>query len=170
MHLNYWSEIYQKHGNNISQVWSNERKAIYEQERNNENVRVEFNRVVTEENRRINDNSNRLLRIAGLGGVVGGGRLISREENMNYIEVPFSLLDHYDAVAMNNPSAEYVSKMYDFVITMDDLKTQIKKIKCGKQPGPDKLKGEIYKWLLGSEICLQKFTTALNSVHMRQWA
>ena len=31
----------------------------------------------------------------------------------------------------------------------------MKKLKNGKQPGPDRMKAEIYRWMTDSEICLR---------------
>lgn len=38
------------------------------------------------------------------------------------------------------------------------------RIKSGKQPGPDWIKGEIIKWLKDEPICLEELTRCLNLV------
>ena len=50
-------------------------------------------------------------------------------------------------------------------INKQDIVNSIEKIKNGKQPGPDEMKGEVYKWKMESEICLKIFENAL----MRLW-
>ena len=34
----------------------------------------------------------------------------------------------------------------------------------GKQPGTDKIRGEIYKWMASSEVCTKKTRMAMNKV------
>ena len=45
-----------------------------------------------------------------------------------------------------------------------DVSPAVKRIKNGKQPGPDLIKGEIIKWLIESKICLKFLTSAMNGV------
>ena len=42
------------------------------------------------------------------------------------------------------------------------LKKALNKLKNGKQGGPDGMKPEIYKWLLGSELCMEKLIEDFN--------
>ena len=64
-------------------------------------------------------------------------------------------------------------------IEMPDIKRYMKKIKwsqmevqkncyqlikSGKQPGTDKIRGEIYKWMASSEVCTEKIRMAMNKV------
>lgn len=46
----------------------------------------------------------------------------------------------------------------------EKVKKNIRKMKAGKQPGPDKIKGEIYKWMAESDICIGALTSSLNGV------
>lgn len=46
----------------------------------------------------------------------------------------------------------------------EDVKNALSKIKSRKQPGPDKIKGEILKWFKDNPTCLQTLTMCLNNV------
>ena len=37
-------------------------------------------------------------------------------------------------------------------------------VKSGKQHGTDKIRGEIYKWMSSSEVCMEKIMMAMNKV------
>lgn len=54
--------------------------------------------------------------------------------------------------------------MEDIVFEKRDLEKRIKILKCGKQPGPDGVKPDIYKKLGNSEICKEVLVTAYNRV------
>ena len=47
---------------------------------------------------------------------------------------------------------------------MDDVRRALGKVKKGKQPGPDKLKGEMYKSLKDNEKLVIRLTEAYNAV------
>ena len=46
----------------------------------------------------------------------------------------------------------------------EEVKNALSKIKSRKQPGPDKIKGEILKWFKENPICIQTLTQSLNTV------
>ena len=54
--------------------------------------------------------------------------------------------------------------MEDVVFDWSDVLKRLKKIKNGKQPGPDMIKGEIYKAMIESEVCMRKMTEMYNRV------
>ena len=57
-----------------------------------------------------------------------------------------------------------ISKMEEVKITIEDVKEQIKKMKKNKVPGPDNIKIEIYKSLLGEEDIILAISLLLNEV------
>ena len=54
--------------------------------------------------------------------------------------------------------------MPKIVLDVDDVRKALGKVKKGKQPGPDKLKGEIYKSLKDNEKFVIHLTEAYNAV------
>ena len=42
-------------------------------------------------------------------------------------------------------------RMKEVVVSANDVRNVLKKVKRGKQPGPDEIKPEVYKWMLSSE-------------------
>lgn len=57
------------------------------------------------------------------------------------------------------------SWMSEVNFTSEDVMARLKKLKSGKQPGPNALKAELYKWLVSSEMCIDNLTQSLNNVH-----
>lgn len=54
--------------------------------------------------------------------------------------------------------------MDDVVFEWRDVLKRLKKIKNGKQPGPDRMKGEIYKAMMESEVCMRSMAETYNRV------
>ena len=52
--------------------------------------------------------------------------------------------------------------MEDIKFERGDVQRRLKRIHCGKQPGPDCIKGEIYRCLGRSEICVDKLVEVYN--------
>ena len=50
------------------------------------------------------------------------------------------------------------------MLDVDDVRRALGKVKKGKQPGPDKLKGEMYKRLKDNEKLVIHLTEAYNAV------
>ena len=44
------------------------------------------------------------------------------------------------------------------------MEIKLATVKERKQPGPNKIKGEIYKWMDSSQVCVGKITEAFNGV------
>ena len=66
------------------------------------------------------------------------------------IEIQRDLREHYDTVAKLN--LKNIKPMKETIITKEDIKKQLKRLKEGKAPGPDGIKPEIYKALVDSDI------------------
>ena len=45
-----------------------------------------------------------------------------------------------------------------------EVQQKLLSVKSGKQPGTDKIRGEIYKWMASSEVCTEKIRMAMNKV------
>ena len=45
-----------------------------------------------------------------------------------------------------------------------EVQKKLLSVKSGKQPGTDKISGEIYKWMASSELCTEKIRVAMNKV------
>ena len=54
--------------------------------------------------------------------------------------------------------------MPKIILGVDEVRGALGRVKKGKQPGPDELKGEIYKSLKGSERLVMHLTEAYNTV------
>ena len=49
-------------------------------------------------------------------------------------------------------------------ITLQDTKTQLKKLKPGKAPGPDCIKSELYKYLVDDHDLIMLLTKIMNNI------
>ena len=72
---------------------------------------------------------------------------------------------------MWRPNVEKIETLYDTERYMEKIKwSQMEEqkkplsVKSGKQPGTDKIRGEIYKWMASSEVCTEKIRLAMNNV------
>ena len=59
---------------------------------------------------------------------------------------------------------EVIYPMPKIVLDVDDVRRALGKVKKRKQPGPDKLKGEMYKSLKDNEKLVIHLTEAYNAV------
>ena len=72
--------------------------------------------------------------------------------------------EHMDMLSGNINKTEVIYPMPKIVLDVDDVRRALGKVKKGKQPGPDKLKGEIFKSLKDSEKLVIHLTEAYNAV------
>ena len=64
--------------------------------------------------------------------------------------------------------------MTQVVVSANDVRNVLKKVKTGKQPGPDGIKPEVYKWLSGccdlsSERCVGKMVEYFEWIIRNGW-
>ena len=69
-----------------------------------------------------------------------------------------------DMLSGNINKTEVMYPMPKIVLDVDDVRRALGKVKKGKLPGPDKLKGEIYKTLKDNEKLVIHLTKANNAV------
>ena len=80
-----------------------------------------------------------------------------------YMMIPEVLVEHFDALSVEYDE-EIKYRMERVNINKQDIVNSIGKIKNGNQPGPDEMKGEVYKWMMESEICLKIFEKCFNEI------
>lgn len=54
------------------------------------------------------------------------------------------------------------------VFAESEVKDQLKKIKRNKQPGSDRIKGEMFKWKEGSDLYVNILTKSVNKI-LQAW-
>ena len=57
-----------------------------------------------------------------------------------------------------------IMKQFPFVLIVVFTVDEVRNVLGGKQPGPDKLKGELYKSIMGSDELVRRLTMAYNVV------
>ena len=164
--LKYWETIYKMGNNGIEEEWNEQERERYCEEMNRQ--RGETRKVkISYEDTKMYDRfpeclfgnmQDRLVRKVGrrievreLG--------VRREEEINV-----NMIEHYDALNGTIAQGNRGSPMGEIVFAEEELKKIIGEVKEGKQPGPDKLKGEIYKALMGSDIFMHALVQAFNKV------
>ena len=80
----------------------------------------------------------------------------------NGIDFPVQLRKHMDL--LDGVIIEQKQRMNFNLVTEEQVEGALRNIRNGKQPGPDRLKGEVYKWLIKKPTCVKAFTEAVNSV------
>ena len=138
----FWTKIYAKHENKISQEWNDEEKSRYTSNNVIENGEVNDNQEGGDK-RNWNKYPPELTDHMGL---------FRKPEDIQY---PQEIREHMDMTIMTFPIRE---KMKDVDITVDKVRKVVSNIKCGKAPGPDGIKGELYKDLAGNKTCLETLT------------
>ena len=147
----FWKTIYQLRDNEIYLEWNVGRRSQYIRELEEQKIRVEFGvpAHIREQFRALRG--------------LGTNRTQVDESAINYIDAPIVLREHLDMVGRPNME-EYIRPMAKIEFTKEHISTHIKKIKTGKQPGPDMLKPELYKWMNSNEQCLALLTGCMNQI------
>ena len=150
----FWKGIYQSRNNEIHLAWNDEEKAKYIQQLEKLKIKFKFDKNVTVEE----IDQFRALRCTGprLEAVT----LVDRD---HYVEAPVILREHLDMVGRVNAD-DCIGRMRLVEFSQAEVKEQMSKIKKGRQPGPDKLKPEIYKWVQSSEASISILTECMNGV------
>ena len=84
------------------------------------------------------------------------------------MNIPQKISEHFEyalKVDRNRPS--FMEKP---IIQTEDVKSQLKKLKSRKAPGPDSLKPELYKYITESMTIVNTLTEILNSIVHSGWA
>jgi len=91
--------------------------------------------------------------------------LEERDESsrVEYVEAPVHMREHLDMAGIVSDGIR-VRRMPDVKFSYSDVMEQLGKLKRGKQSGPDELKPEIYKWLMGNRRCVELLTHSMNRV------
>ena len=90
-----------------------------------------------------------------------------RMENENKIKVKYNvwsveikfhcdLREHMDALKVKIEMPDKKRYMEKIKWSQMEVQKKLLSIKSGKQPGTDKIRGEIYKWMASSEVCTEK--------------
>lgn len=158
----FWTSIYHKHDNKIEKEWSERKKRDYREDMKEEDtVRVEFDSVVPEE---IREAYKMVEGIYKRMGKETDKHLKTSENDVEFMNIPSELIEHYDAVARNLLKENMTIKMKKVNFTRDEIRKQLSKIRGGKKSGPDEMKPEMYKWMSESEICVKVLTDSLNQI------
>ena len=132
--VKYWNTIYRMHRNETEKVWNEQEIASYERNINGSNIGKSWMEYPPESNDQ--------------GAII-------REE----ITYPIEIREHMDMVMKTD---NQINRMDKVSFEEEEVEDIIKKVKKGKAAGPDGLKGELYKALTRSKICIKKLTSCLN--------
>ena len=73
-----------------------------------------------------------------------------------------NLREHMDMLRGRIAMPQLKSYIEKTKMEQQEVKKALLKLKDGKQPGPNKIKGEIYKWMASSNTCVDGITKAMN--------
>ena len=74
------------------------------------------------------------------------------------------LQEHTDVLKVKIEMPDTKSYIEKIKWNQMEVQKKLLSVKSGKQPGIDKIRGEIYKWIVSSEMCTEKITMAMNKV------
>ena len=87
-------------------------------------------------------------------------RTLNVSSGQTQITIGYHLREHLDmAILVNNKKAYPMEKL---VLTKDDMKMQLTKMKNGKAAGTDGIKPDFYKALTNSNKCITKLAECQN--------
>ena len=157
----FWSSIYRKHCNNINEEWNDMEKLRYsEHQAESEKCIMYLNKergkvIVPRALREHYDMVGEMMEYGGEGYMYA--------RTLTFLAQLWEHFNCMDGGLVHMP----VKRMRWRPLTERKVAESLRRIKRGKQPGPDKIRGEILRWLGESEICLATLTTALNTVMER---
>ena len=158
----YWSGIYHKQNNNISEEWNSTKKEEYKTElTRRKKVRVEFDVLVPQE---LREAYNLVTRVMEREGEQYDDKYKTDEKEIRYMMVPQELIEHYEMVGLNDLRKEVRFDMEEVFFTTGEVKKQLQNLKSKKKPGPNSMKPEIYKWMADSNACLEVFAHCVNKL------
>ena len=132
----YWNSVYKMHANEISKVWNEQVREEYEREQNGGNFVRNWIEYPPE---------------------LSGQDVTRREE----ISFPVEIREHMDMIMRTE---NHIRNMEKVKFEEEEVKAIIQKMRNKKAAGPDGLKGELYKALAKSDVCMKKITDCLNNI------
>ena len=134
--LKYWNTIYKMHRNETEKVWNDQERTFYEENKKESNTARGWTEYPPETN-------DQEVPIWG------------------EITYPIELREHMDMVMKAD---NQIRRMDKITFEEEEVIEILRKVKKGKAAGPDGLKGELYKTLTGSNICMKKLTSCFNKI------
>ena len=135
--IEFWQTIYNRQPNEIIQEWNAE-------------VKEEYSNEIRSQNR------NTVIIYTKRNEITGN--IEKQTQNLTW-----EIKEHMDSLAgevISQPGKAMIWEEW----RQEEVKTALTKIKKGKQPGPDKIKGDIIKWLAEDSVCIETLTHCLNKV------
>ena len=136
--LKYWKNIYQKIENEIEVVWNYECRESYLRELELDTERRENLNSFEPINIELQNWVSELMRR------IGQGQAETRADGRGMIDG--------------------ITNMSRVFFTEEEVKKQLVKMKSDKQPGPDLIKTNIYKWMGDSRLCIETLCRCLNKI------
>ena len=134
---NFWEPIYQKHKNKIKDEYNTNEKEEYKKQYESNKYDIGYVKESID---------------------IENGIVIPRYSKL---KIDRNISEHFDAAMRVERRA---SNMEDPRITNDEIIKQIKTLKKGKAPGPDKIKQELYKHLLGNRKIIDALCKGFNKI------
>ena len=139
--MEYWSSVYRQHELLIFEVWNSDIKQEYiNAVQDLPSTRLDINYLSPVDR----DAAQWVFNFLGQGRNRAGG-----EQEGERIREGF---------------VERIEQMRLLPFTESEIKSQLRKIKSGKQAGLDGLKPEIYKWIGDSSVCMELIRRCLNEL------
>ena len=133
----FWTKIYRKHENKIEEEWSKEKQYNYNEEQKMQKIKGTIC-LMKSYPKEIEDHI---------------GAVKTKDE----IYFPKIIREHIDMEAKVTELSE------EWNITETEVLRVLKRIKKGKSPGPDGLKGELYAVLAENKTCIEALTRCLRN-------
>ena len=155
--VKYWRGIYRKNPNEMAQSWYESQQQQMNQTRNQPTGLMKLQRTSDMEiPRHMWEHFDAL----DCNVEEENGKCILE---FNSLTFPESVIEHMD-VLKGKIVMKGKEKMICRKWSPEEVNSATGKIKNGKQPGPDLIKGEIIKWLRDSHLCIDMLTQVLNNV------
>ena len=163
MIFDFWKKIYQLRENRMMETWNRLRDNRCRVAEDDRSFRVDF----LDCGGRMNIPGSLMQQCGDVGGEVegSGGDFINKSVIGEFVMVDEVLLEHMDMAGVIRREGARMRKHMDPVgWSKNEVKAVLSKIRKGKMAGPDGLRGEIFKWMLKSDRCVEVLTKCLNGI------
>ena len=95
-----------------------------------------------------------------------GGRyqILYDKQMYGSLRIPQDIAEYMDALKVQYRWDEIIYRVEISRIERQEIINSLRRLKIGKQLGPNGMKAEIYRWMLDSETCLKTLEKCFNCV------
>jgi len=165
--MKYWEGIYKGKVNNMEEEWHEIKKNEYVHDNAEVKYKVVMDNMEESVAYPMEMEENVVVRHVSEGGLGqeqenNRGRMVFERREIEILEI---VKEHFDAVGrIESRRFRDGERMNKTVFNPEELRKKLKDLKNKKQPGPDMLKVEFFKWMLDSRVWVEEVCGAFEKI------